>query len=232
VTPFCPLCTTIGSDKPRAPTPYYTCSGCGLWWQSPAPPKLYQHPDEYDLAEMPEGDRQANKTLAQWLFDNPLGKRKGATLDIGSKHGVLSEYLATHGCEAVAMDAEPSPAPPDVRMLRADFEDDPSMGSNLVIGSFDLITCVHFFEHIYRPLAGMQKMRGLMRDENSRLFIRMPDSNVPGIERDFLPERYAIHPFIHSLSSLAETCARTKAFVIEYTYALEPGQRDSVLRPI
>jgi hypothetical protein len=226
--PFCPLCETIGSGVPRAPTPYYTCSGCGLWWQSPMPDKMYQHPDEYDLAEMPEGDRNANRILAQWAFDNPLRKRAGRTLDVGSKHPVLAGFLATnHGCEAWAIDAEVETSGQNVvSMLRGDFERDP------IEGPFDLVTFVHVWEHAYDPIKTMTKMRGLMRDENSRLFIRMPDSNVPGIERDFLPERYAIHPFVWSLSALAECCARTNAFTIEFTYALEPGQRDSVLKPI
>lgn len=226
MTPFCPLCKTIGSDKPRAPTPYYTCSGCGLWWQSPAPPKLYQHPDEYDLAEMPEGDREANRIVAEWLAKNPLRGRRGRTLDIGCKHPILAYWLAKEGMDAWAMDAEEPDNMRDVRTIVGDFERDE------IPGEYDLITFIHVWEHAYDPLATMTKMRGLMRDSDSRLFIRFPDSNVPGIERDFLPERYAIHPYIHSLSSLAETCARTQAFVIEMTYALEPGQRDSVLRPI
>jgi SAM-dependent methyltransferase len=225
VTPYCPLCKTIGSDKPRAPTPYYTCSGCGLWWQSPAPPKLYQHPDEYDLAEMPEGDREANRIVAQWLFDNPLGKKAGAALDIGSKHGVLSAFLAEFGCDAWAIDAEPAKGVVGVTMLRGDFENDP------IIGSFDLITCIHSFEHLYQPIDAMRKMRGLLNDDG-RVFIRMPDSAVRGIERDFDAHHYSIHPLVHSLSSVAELCAITGAFVIEFTYELLPGQRDLVLSPI
>jgi hypothetical protein len=192
------------------------------------PDKLYQHPDEYDLAEMPEGDRNANKILADWLFNNPLGKRAGRTLDVGSKHPVLAQFLSSaHGCEASAIDAKiESNLEAGVAMIEGDFERDP------IAGPFDLITFIHVWEHAYDPVKTMHKMRVLMRDADSRLFIRMPDSNVPGIERDFLEARYQIHPYIWSLSALAECCARTNAFTIEFTYALEPGQRDSVLKPI
>jgi hypothetical protein len=223
--PACPICKTVAGAM-RAGTPYWECPGCGLLFQDPLPPKLYQHPDEYDLQEMPEGDKNANRILADWLFANPLRKRLGKTLDIGSKHPVLAHYLSTHGCEAWAMDAE---VPQDwlgVRGFSGDFEAD------FILGEYDLVTFIHVWEHAYHPAATMTKMRGLMRDEHSRLFLRIPDSNVEGIERDYIPERYSIHPYIHSLSSIAQLCAQTDAFVIEHTYALLPGQRDMVLRPI
>jgi hypothetical protein len=190
------------------------------------PPKLYQHPDEYDLQEMPEGDKTANRMLAQWLFDNPMRKVAGATLDVGSKHPVLAAYLREHGCASFAIDAELPRYSLGIEVFHGDFERD------AIPGSYDLITFVHVWEHAYHPAATMTKMRGLMRDEHSRLFLRIPDSNVDGIDRDYIPERYAIHPYIHSLSSIAQLCAQTDAFVIEHTYALLPGQRDMVLRPI
>lgn len=98
-------------------------------------------------------------------------------------------------------------------------------------GAFDLITCIHSFEHMYRPLDALRKLRTLIANDGA-LFIRCPDSRVPGVERDYVDPLYATHPFVHTLSSVVRACAETGTFRVDWEQALVPGQRDIILRPL
>ena len=225
----CPVCATP-SDKAIASTPYFECPTCALWFQSPLPPKVFQAPTEYDLAGMPEGDRVVNRDLAARLFDTVMGGRSGRTLDIGAKHPVLASALAERGCAAFAIDGVmPSPEP-GVICEQVDFE------ANAVeegADKFRLITMIHVFEHMYDPLAALRKLRALVEDDG-RVFLRLPDHRVPGIERDLTAHHFTIHPYVHCLTSLLEALAQVgDCFEIESTGHMNGfGQRDVVLRPI
>lgn len=221
----CRICATEATEK-RRDTPYWECPGCGLLFQSPLPPKLYQHPSEYDLAGMPEGDKAVNRALAKWLFETVMQKTRGRTLDIGAKNPVMAKALLDFGCDARAMDAAPGSDCFGVPMTTGDFEADPIEGA-----PYALVTMVHVFEHAYDPTAMLRKLRGLVADSGA-LFLRIPDSGVPGVEAHMTEHHFAVHPYCHALSSIAELCARTRAFVIEWTGELSPGQRDLILRPI
>ncbi len=225
----CPVCAT-DSDKRIAKTPYIECPNCGLWFQSPLPPKVYQAPTEYDLAGMPEGDRAVNRDLAARLFDTVMGGRSGHTLDIGAKHPVLASALADRGCVAFAIDGVmPSPEP-GVICDQQDFE---TFAPTDAAGKYRLITMIHVFEHMYDPLAALRKLRALV-EEDGRVFLRLPDHRVPGIERDLTAHHFTIHPYVHCLTSLLEALAQVgDCFEIESTGHMNGfGQRDLVLRPI
>jgi tetratricopeptide (TPR) repeat protein len=228
--PQCPVCATP-SPKQIAATPYRECPTCAAWFQWPQPPKVYQAPTEYDLEAMPEGDRQVNRDLAAWLFSGPMQGTAGDTLDVGCKHPVLASALASYGCRASAIDGvEPRPEP-GVLCDAQDFEAWQPAPS--VIGKFRLITMIHVFEHMERPLEALERLRLLVADDG-RVFLRLPDHRVPGIERDLTPHHYSIHPFVHCLTSILEALAQVRdCFVIESTTAAPGyGQRDIVLRPI
>ncbi len=207
------------------------------------PPKLYQAPTEYDLAEMPEHDRKANRELADGIFRNVMGGKAGRTLDIGAKHPVLASALAALGCEAHAIDGVMPSAEPGVTRYEQDFETMRTVQKFTMISSgnesvnslwepFRLITMIHMFEHVYDPLAALRKLRALVEDDG-RVFLRLPDHNVPGFERDLTAQHYSIHGYFHCLTSILECLKQTEnTFVIERTYPMTPGQRDIVLRPL
>jgi FkbM family methyltransferase len=223
----CPICAT-GTEKQQRGSPYYVCSGCGLWFQHPLPPKVYHGPEEPGVKEIVAGEMEANRAVARWLFDSHLGGKPARTLDIGSKIPMLARALHDLGCDAHGFDAVASPDNLGVPMHLGDFE---SIDLNALPGPFDLVTLVHTFEHFYQPAEAMRRLRTIVSD-TGRVFIRLPDNQVPGWERDISPHHFAIHGFYHTLSSIAELCARTNTFVIEFQNALPPGQRDLVLRPI
>lgn len=227
----CPVCATA-SDKRIEKTPYIECPNCALWFQSPLPPKVYQAPTEYDLEAMPEADRRVNVALAAGLFSGPMRGKAGRILDIGCKHPVLASALAAYGCEAVAIDGVMPLPEPQVHCMTIDFEQTP-WAAACRHGKYRLITMIHVFEHMYDPLAALRKLRALIEDDG-RVFLRLPDHRVPGIERDLTEHHFTIHPYVHCLTSLLEALAQVRdCFEIESTTTMSGyGQRDLVLRPI
>lgn len=239
-------CRVCGNacERTIADSPYWECGGCGLWQQFPLPDKVYQTPDEYDLAAMPERDVQINLALAQSLFatlpthkpdaDGNLVAYRPRTLDIGCKHPVMANELGRLGCDAWALDGVEPEKMKHVRTRAADFEKiGVSPLGNDVMRGLDLITLIHVFEHFYDPVRAMGKLR-LMLNDDGRVFIRIPDNRVEGYQQHLSEHHYKIHPYFHSLQSILEICAeRGNAFSVE-SYRPMPGagQSDIVLRPI
>lgn len=221
----CPICATECAAKRE---PYWICPNCACWFQSPAPSKVYWHPDDPKVMSGP--DRAVNRDLARWLFEHVMQGKPGRTLDIGSGWPFLAHCLREFGCDAFAIDGEVTPSPDlSVQAIREDFElwlpksDGPR---------FALITMIHNFEHCYAPLAALRKLRNLIADDG-RVFLRLPDHNVPGFERDLTEHHYAIHPFFHCLDSILEALRVTQTFLVAETSVMNGvGQRDIVLRPI
>jgi SAM-dependent methyltransferase len=229
----CPICATVVSAQ-REGTPYWTCSGCGAWFQDPMPPKVYAGAHEERGDAMSDADKAANEWLAAYLFDDVLGFKTGRTLDVGAKYPYLASRLQARGCHAVAIDGDPDVERFGAQLGTIGYQLDFETGAIYDDGRltpWDLITFVHVFEHLYDPTAAMRKLRRLVADDG-HVFIRMPDHTVPGIERDLTPGHFSIHPFVHCLASIAELCARTETFRIDWHHALMPGQRDLVLSPI
>jgi ADP-heptose:LPS heptosyltransferase len=186
---------------------------------------------------MSDGEKEANRHLANSLFDNVLGGNIGLCVDLGAKFPFLSHCLQKRGCDALAVDAIDT-APHfgevlGVRMLRCDFEDDwqwiiKEVGPRPV----KLFTMVHAFEHVYNPRRLLLRMRDLLAPDG-RIFIRMPDHGVPGYERDMRASHYLIHPWFYAIGSILEMCAQLgDVFEVERADEVQPGQRDITLRPL
>lgn len=232
--PNCPVCATDATAHHPA-TPYWICQGCACWFQWPQPPKVYEAAHEAPGDQMSEHDRRANDALAGWLVDHVMGGKIGDALDIGAKYPYLASRLKARGYSALAIDGIGEVGrfgeALGVPVIQGDFEAMPvwpHQGAGLV----DLLTLVHCLEHFYDPLAALFRIRKRVRDDG-RVFIRLPDHDVKGFERDLTPGHFTIHPFFWNLSSILEALAQLgDCFVIEETRMLEPGQRDIVLRPI
>jgi Methyltransferase domain len=225
-TPSCPICKTPAGPV-RRDTPYFTCNGCGLWFQHPAPPKTYHAEHEHWLGKpMPEDEKRANEHVARFIFDKMMACKPGLVVDIGCAYPYLLRCMRDrHGCRVVGLDGD-ALIHNDLDVLVMPFDldrDDPLPVANALV-------MIHAFEHVYDPIAGFRKLRSMVADDGG-FFLRMPDSQVAGIERDLTPGHYTIHPFVHSLTTIAQLCAQTETFVIEQTWPLEPGQRDLILRP-
>ncbi len=200
------------------------CPGCGLWWQSPLPPKSYHGTDEPPYGD---NDKRINKAIASWMFNDYMDGTPGATLDIGARYPYLAHCFAELGCDAYAIDGA--------------FEEHSGLKAKTIIGDFEewdgdgkfaLITIIHCYEHTYDPVAVMRKMRRLLNDDG-HVFMRLPDHGVEGWERDITDHHFKIHPHYHCFSSILEILARTDTFVVESYNPMPPhGQSDLILRPI
>lgn len=212
-------------------TPYWICPCCDLWFQDPAPPKLWHGSHEAPGDAMGDDEKGVNENLARWLFGHVMRGRPGPTLDIGSHYPWLAKCLNDRGCHALAIDGSQDShvfaAELGVDHLLCDFE----TGADGLPPGQRLITFVHVFEHIYDPLAALRKLRALVADDGA-VFIRMPDHRVPGYERDLTEGHFTIHPMFWTLTAILQACVETGVFVVSEQFVLTPGQRDLVLRPI
>jgi SAM-dependent methyltransferase len=185
------------------------------------PPKVFHDPAA--PAGMSDGDKQVNRGLASWLFKEVLDDVPGRTLDIGCGYPYLAHCLKSFGCEAVAIDGDPQVDPAlSVHPAKIDFERE-----RIRCAPFRLVTLVHNFEHMYDPVEAMGRLRDVLAD-NGRIFLRLPDHQVPGFEAHLKPD---IHPFFHCLDSLLEAAARAGGLrLMRSTRTDGAGQRDVVLR--
>src|SRR5208282_4547004 len=157
----CPICVTPSTRK-RHGTPYHVCDGCGLWFQSPTPPKVLHGEHEVWIGlEMPEQEKAANKSLASWLFEKALRGKPGPTLDIGASYPILAHYLEELECQSFALDPDNEITKPhglDVACMQADIERE-SIEWLRQFYPLRLITFVHSFEHLYSPVDAFRKLR-------------------------------------------------------------------------
>ena len=239
----CPICSTETHQK-YLETNYDMCPNCGCWFQT-ALPKVYEAAHEKDENGgfrghlMSDYEKNVNKSLAEWIFNDFMGSKPGKVLDIGTKFPWLSHCFQQLGCEAFGMDAiEIVPEYSKtlgVPMLMADFEKltEEQIKEWTHVEKFQVITMVHLFEHLYIPLEALKKAKSLLADDGI-LFLRLPDHDVAGFEPNLSPGHQTIHPFFHSLSSILELLVQGQdLFTIDWTSPMEgAGQRDIVLRPI
>ena len=246
----CPIDGTACTEK-REGTPYWICKACGAWFQCPAPPKSYEGPHEASREggsagdEASESDIQANFALARAMFTGwskwqkaPLqssAEEKPKTLDIGAKYPLLARGLSVLGCEAEAIDAidetEDFGAKLGVKVHRLDVEKFDADEFVAKHGKYKLVSMVHVFEHMHEPVRMVRVLRQIVTDDGL-VFLRFPDHEVPGFERDLTANHYTIHPFFHTLGSVLEAIVRAGSFFrVAETYTFVPGQRDMILRP-
>lgn len=222
----CPVCYMPTKNK-KPGTPYYMCPNpsCQCWFQSPPPPKAW-HGDHEDAPEaMSEADKDTNRKLAQGLFNNVMGGKPGRTLDVGAAYPVMASELQKLGCEAHAFEGEEVKDTLGVPYIVGDFE-----GGDVVAGKFDLISFIHVFEHMYDPVKALQKIDSML-NPGGAVFIRIPDHECAGYERDLTVGHYTIHPYFHTLKSIKHAVAQARVnWVVEQTYQLPPGQSDIILR--
>lgn len=229
----CPICATSTERRHAVATVYFECPECGLLFQDPPPPKTLHGAHEAPPQGMGEGEKRINEALAQWLFADVMNGKPGRTLDIGAAFPWLAHSLWKLGGSAAGMEPDPAAArwhdELHVQHFPYDFEDWNPRPTVHIEGSFDLVSTIHSWEHMYRPLDAMRKVRQILAPSGA-WFIRMPDSRVPGHERDFTEGHYSIHPYVHTLTCVLQCCAETGCFVVAWDRPLVPGQRDLILR--
>lgn len=238
--PACPICESPDVAQVRkdlGPHPYLGCPSCEFFYQRELKPKVYEAHHEAPGDTMSLMDRQANKALASWLYGMLPASHPPVTLDIGAKYPYLAHCLGERGADAYAIDGIPEIVKfaqgLRVKAFQCDFEGTANRDVPTPKGipeQFDLITMVHMIEHLYEPLYSCRTVWHTLKP-GGLFFIRCPAHDVPGIERDFTPGHYDIHPQIWGAKSLllmAEKCG----FAVEHHVGFEPGQRDLILRKV
>lgn len=200
----CPLC---GSKK-RVEYPYKTyktCAQCQHTYQPRPPQKTYQNPDEECNgglnAVMGNHEKAINQWIAQWLFSRARPTR---ALDIGCAYPYMSGCLSQMGVEAHAVDGvykDTSFVSDEhtklVKVSGIDWED-PNDGD---LGKFDLITLIHIVEHFKYPIPCLKRVYDSLTDDGM-LYLRAPNKDISGIERDHTEGHTLIHPNIFGSQSL------------------------------
>jgi len=243
---ICLICSSNKKIKPRSdlkPHPYVQCTGCGIYFNPDIGDKVFEAHHEISGDQMSDTDKTVNMSLADGLYHNHLAKKvvkaeeKFEHLDIGSKYPYLGHCLqkvseghlnstAIDGIDEVIKFSKKL----GVKSIKANFEDDES-DKIFKNRKYHLITLIHCLEHFYDPLKTLRKIRSLMYP-GAILFIRSPDHEVEGIQRDFTEGHYSIHPTIWCESAMYEALVQLKdCFRVEETYTLY-GQRDYILRAI
>lgn len=238
----CPVCSTE-QFKYLPNLPYVECVNCHLYYQQRHLPKTYEAVHEVPGNQMSEADRAANMSLARALWSRLKGKEEYYHFDIGSKYPYLGYCLQTLGSvRSLGIDGIPEVKDfgheLKVSMIEGDFENEPQTwkyhlhAEHLIKHKFDLVTLVHCIEHFYDPLDTLLKIRSRMVS-NGTLFIRCPDHQVKGIERDWTHGHYSIHPVVWCEQAMYEALYQLGAcFVVQETYTIVPGQRDYILKAI
>ena len=199
---ICPVCKGtdfVPFDKYPA---YLVCQGCGLYSQENPSDKVYEGPEEnYGQGPgtghlMSDDDKSKNKLLADDLY---ISFHPRNVLDIGSKYpyflSTLKDrctVLGIDGIEDIIRYGQELGVP----TLRMDIEKE-----DLKESSFDLIIMVHLIEHLYSPNETLKRVLGYLSDRGA-LFVRTPDPEVPGIERDLTEHHLKIHPHLFTRKSL------------------------------
>lgn len=245
---YCPICSCHTFRKPRVADkhPYVECVGCGFWTQQNFGSKVYEASHEVPGDTMSEADKHLNFQIAGFLYLNYLhsqvvelrGKESLSALDIGAKFPWLMHSLfeisqgkvstwAIDGIPEIETFCEKYNLM--VHGVQCDFEETIWEGKPFPWRDqkFDLVVMVHMIEHLYNPMDSLKKVHSILESDGT-FFIRCPSSDVVGIERDFTPGHYDIHPQIWNNTSL-EIMAAMIGFEIKMNNVVYPGQRDLIL---
>ena len=229
----CPVCGSEDRVDYVYP-PYVTCAMCQHTYQPEPPPKTWMNPGEgnsngYSGSVMNDQEKGANAYIANWLCSRYHPKR---TLDIGSGYPYLASRFAANGAEAHALDGGffedliSVDGIHDVKTAAVDWEGEEDLPWE---GKFDLITMIHLFEHMYNPHEAAKRVFDSLNPEGV-LYVRLPNKDVPGIERDHTPGHVKIHPSIYGTASLLRVMQETGFHCIWLEHQPGYGQTSLIFR--
>lgn len=214
----CPVCGSYDHAPYEKSPKYSICQGCGLHRQLILPEKTYEGPEE-NFGQGPgtghlmsDEDKEANKTLAEALYSQ---FKPQSVLDIGCKYPYFlfqftlpsgnagkPEYLLGIDAidEVIGYGQELG-----VPIIKTDVEGEGNLELGLVLNerpqNWDLITLVHTLEHFHDPTRTIPEILNRLSD-GGVLFIRTPNPEIGGIERDLTGHHLLIHPYLFTRKSL------------------------------
>ena len=228
----CIICNNKTSF-PYAPyNAYNFCPYCNFYFQEELPIKVLEGPDENEGRGpgtgnyMSEKEKEVNRNLAHALYDLFIPK---SVLDIGCKYpyflSVLKDRIEVLGIDPIP-DIKEYGQKLDVPVLQSNFE---CMDITLYKKKFDLVTIIHVFEHFYRPLNTLKKIIECLTHRGV-IYIRIPNIDITGIERDFTDHHLQIHPFIYSTQAMHLIARKLGCEIFRIDNLEGFGQSDFYLR--
>lgn len=229
---ICPICENeLFQDLKEFPA-YKVCDACGFCMQETLPEKVYEGPNEGGIGPksghlMSDHDKEVNRSLANALCQIYSPK---SVLDIGSKYPYFlscikdrAYVLGIDGIEDILRYGEEL----GVNVVCEDFETvDVGLFS---VGTFDLVTMIHVVEHFYHPIETMKKVNSCL-SEDGVVFVRLPNIDIDGINRDFTEHHLSIHPYIHSTASMDIMADKAGLEIFKVDHLNGAGQSDFYLR--
>ncbi len=208
---------------------YKRCLNCGLSFQDPLPPKMYEGPEEGGTGPgtghlMSDEDKKVNSDLATYLQQK---FHPQTVLDIGCKYPYfLSQFKDIHvqGIDAVK-EVEAYGDELGVPVWCCAFEE---LGE-VPAGMYDLITLIHTFEHFYNPIRSLKTAIQCL-SKNGVLFIRIPNADVKGIEKDLTEHHLKIHPYIYSTQTMYALAEKLGLEIFQVDHSEGAGQSDFYMR--
>jgi len=190
-------------------TPYWIDPECGLWFQANENDCIPENLSE----TYSDGERVACAFLAEALRINWMrGDAKLLnTLDLLARDTGMRDSLRKLGIVNAEATSDWVTAP----------------------YQYDLITMLHSFQGISSSnVSSRLSSLNCFLKPGGILFIRMPDHDIPGYERDLSPEHFKSAQCFWSLDAFLEALWRTTSFKIAETYSIGNGQRDYILKKI
>ncbi len=210
---------------------YHLCQACGLVFMSP---QLHQRCwDQYilntcfttmesvDLTQEAEKLKSAeNDFLSKQLNSNC------SVFEIGCGDGRQLYYLQkTYGCKVIGIDLSQKFCNYATEQLGLDARNISLENFSAPEQSYELIFSKHVFEHLCDPLAGLRKVRRLLKDDGAFIL------EVPSVQavNYSLRDMFAAHNFLFSPNNLRTLFARV-GFSVESSY--EQSELFYILRKI
>lgn len=222
----CPLCGT-NETTPYVYKTYATCTKCQHTYQPQPPDKVWRDPsadssDHNTGYVMDDHERNVNRYLANWLY---LRYKPRATLDIGCGYPYLVKCFqdlnvhasGTEGFTGITNDL-------DVEVWNHNWEDETDQHFTV-----DLITMIHVIEHFTDPITALSKAYNFLTPEGV-LYLRAPNKDVRGIERDHTEGHARIHPSIFGTESLLYAAKQAGFHLIWMEHMDGAGQTSWIFR--
>lgn len=213
---------------------YVTCTGCQHTYQPEPPPKTWQNKMEgdcngYEGATMTEGEKASNKFLANWIFEK---YRPQSMLDIGCGYPYLSYCFQKLGLKAQGIDGAFKDGNINndlgVSTLPVNWEDFEDSQYDEWRG-VELITMIHVFEHFEDPITCLKRVYDNLADDGV-VYLRSPNKDVLGIDRDHTEGHAAIHPNIFGHASMRYAVMAAGFYIVRQEDSHGYGQTSWVLR--
>lgn len=214
------------------------CRKCGLIWSDPRPAdekvrEFYskEYRKEYKGITKPRKKhvyRDAKEAMKRYNYFKEIISKEGSLLDIGASSGVFVYSMRKLGYNARGIEPDENHA----RYAREELQIPVKTGFAKKITdetkeTFDGVTLHHVLEHITNPLAELQNISGILK-ENGYLVVEVP--NAEDIKQDPKNRYHKAHIYTFNPETLVALGKRAGFQVVKKTVAPLNGNISIIFR--